>query len=102
MIRKELDFQVASVASELHDEDRRAGYFTRSSLVQLLKALFTDTFPNTLATAAFGSLDHHGEADLFCLLQTLLPCGNTALHVHIVRDSDEALVVDIDLVNASS
>ena len=102
LIGKKLDFQVASIACKLHDEDGRSRNFAGSSVVQLLEVLLILNHADTLSTAALGGLDHDGETNLPRRRETLCGRLDATLLVYLILDCDNVVVVYHDLVNAGT
>ena len=102
LISQQLDLQMASVTSQLHDEDGRSRNFAGSSVVQLLEVLLILNHADTLSTAALGGLDHDGETNLPRCCETLCGRLDATLLVYLILDCDNVVVVYHDLVNAGT
>ncbi|PNY27761.1 Uncharacterized protein TCAP_02317 [Tolypocladium capitatum] len=100
LVGQQLDLEMPGVAGQLHDEDGGAGDLAGGGLVQGLEVVGADGLADALAATALGGLDHDGEANLLGLFQAILPRGDAALGVHVVRDGDDAVIVDLDAVDA--
>ena len=102
LIGKKLNLQMTGAVGELHDKDGRAGNFASGGIVKRLEVVLAEDLADTLATTTLGGLDHYWETNLPGLLKTLLPRADAALEVNVVGNSNDAVVVDRNLVNTGT
>ena len=102
LISQQLHLEMASVTSQLHNEDRRSRNLVGGGVVQGVELFLVLDLSNTLTTTTFGGLDHDRETDFLGLRQTLFWGKGAALFIDLILDCHDTIFIELHGVDTGS
>lgn len=89
---------MVSIVSKFYDEDGGVGNFVCGGFVKCFKVIFRNSFVDIFIIIIFRSFDYDWKVNFFGFFEIFLLWGDIVFCINVVRDGDNILIIDFDLV----